>query len=118
MSTSEDKSVEAQVLATMQAHSKAMTTGDVDVLLNFYSEDWQDNHRAGKDSLKVRFERMSDKHDYKDMEIYLSKAKVVVDGDSATVTPVTHLTSGGSITYTHPEKRSRQCLASRLHPGN
>jgi beta-fructofuranosidase len=104
MSTSDDKSVEAQVLATIKAHSKAMTTGDVDVLLSFYSEDWQDNHGAGKDSLKARFERMSDKRDYTDIEIYLSKAKVVVDGDRATVTPVTHLTSGGSITYTHTLK--------------
>ena len=103
MSTQEDKN--GEVLATMQAHAKAMTTGDVDALLEFYSEDWRDYHGADKGSLKDRFEGTNDKGGSKDVEIDLSVAQAIVDGDDATFTPVTHWSSRGSITYTHTLKK-------------
>lgn len=98
-------SIEAEVLATMREYVKAMRAGDVDALLGFYSEDWQDNHGAAKDSLKERYQGTHDKGGYKETEIDLSAAEAAVDGDIVTVTPVTLMSSKGSITYIHKLKK-------------
>ena len=95
------KGAEAEVLATVRAHGEAMKAGDVNALVAFYSEDWKDNHGATKDSLKDRYQGTGDKGGREDMEFDLSAAKVVVDGDIATITPVTLTSSRGSITHTH-----------------
>ena len=95
------KNPEAEVLATVRAHGKAMKAGDVNALVALYSEDWKDHHGATKDSLKDRYQGMGDKGGREDMEFDLSAAEVVVDGDIGTITPVTLTSSAGSITHTH-----------------
>jgi len=98
-------SIEGEILAAMQEYAAAMTTGDFDTLLDLHSEEWEDNHGRTKDSLKNRYKGMSDKNGNEDLEVYLSKAEVIVDEDTATITPVTLMSSAGSITYTHKLKR-------------
>ena len=95
---------EAEVLATVRAHGEAMRTGDVDALIAFYSEDWTDHHGATRDSLKDRYQGTPDKGGRGDISFDLSAAEVVVDGDIATITPVTLISSAGSITHTHKLK--------------
>ncbi len=94
-----------EVLATMREFSKAMTAGDVDTLLGFYSEDWQNSRGAGKDSLKDIFDGISNKDGSEGTQIDLSKAEAVINGDKVTFTPVTHSSASGRITYSHTLKK-------------
>ena len=99
MNTPQDTHAEAEVLATMREHSDTMMAGDVDTLLSYYSQDWQNNQGADKDSLKDTIIAGGSR------TIDMSDAEAVVDGDSAFVTPVTHTTSKGYIIYTHTLKK-------------
>jgi ketosteroid isomerase-like protein len=81
MSSASDKSIEAQVMATIEAHAEAITSGDVDTLLSFYSEKWRDNHEARKSGLKLHFERMQDSEKSRGLTIDLSTATVTLDGN-------------------------------------
>ena len=105
MNTPKGNDARDEVLATMRGHSKAMTAGDLDTLLGFYSEDWQNSQGAGKDSLKNGFNGISNKIGSKGTQIDLSAAEAVIDGDKVTFTPVTHSSSSGSIIYTHTLKK-------------
>ena len=106
---------EAEVLATVRAHAKAMRAGDVDALIALYSEDWTDNHGATKDSLKDRYQGMRDKGDRGHILFDLSAAEVVVDGDIGTITPVTLISSAGSITHTHKLKKEADDVWRFVH---
>jgi beta-fructofuranosidase len=97
--------VEAEVLAVMHDYRVAMLAADADALLALYSEDWGDHHGATKESLKASYQGMREKGGYEGIEIDLGAAEVVVDGDIATVTPVTLSSPVGSITYTHKLKK-------------
>ncbi len=104
-STPLDTSIEDEVLATMRDYRAAMMAGDVDALLAFYSEDWGDHHGAAKDSLKNHYQGMRDKGGYKEIELDLSAAEVIVDGDIVTVKPVTFASSKGSLSNAHRLKK-------------
>jgi len=99
--------IEALVLATMREYAAAFSASDLGTLLALHSEDWEDNHGAGKESLKERYQGMGEKNKggYEGMKVDLNKAKVIADGDTVAVTPVTLTSSKGSITYTHKLKR-------------
>jgi beta-fructofuranosidase len=96
---------EAEVLMAMRDWRAAMLAGDVDALLAAYSGDWGDHHGATKESLKNTYQGMKEKGAGGKFEIDLSEAEVVVDGETATVTPVTLSSSAGSITHTHKLKK-------------
>ncbi|HJN52460.1 MAG: GH32 C-terminal domain-containing protein [Pseudomonadales bacterium] len=115
MSAPNDKSVEAEVLATMREYGTAMEAGDVNALLACYSEDWEDNHGTRKDSLKDRYQGVSGKGGIKETEVDESEAGVVVYGDSATYTPVTLWSPSGSITYTHKLKKEADGVWRLIH---
>ena len=80
-----EKDVEAEVMAAMQEHIAAMTAK---------------NKAEGKDK-----EKSEDKKKGSDGEYDLSAAKVTVDGDIATITPVTFASSKGSISHKHELKK-------------
>lgn len=105
MNIPKDNDARGEVLATMRGHSKAMTAGDVDTLLGFYSEDWQNSQGVGKGSLNDSFFGINNKIGSRGTQIDLSAAEAVFDGDRVTFTPVTHLSSGGSIIYSHTLKK-------------
>jgi beta-fructofuranosidase len=105
MNPSSDDSIELQVLNVIKDHSDAMVSGDVDALLSFYAEDWRDNHDQRRVFLKYNFERMIAHEKSQGRKIDLSATTVILEGDTATVSPVTHYTAGGSITYQHTLKK-------------
>ena len=107
---------EADVLASVRAHGEAMRAGDANALIALYAEDWTDHHGATKDTLKERYQGMPDKSGRGDMAFDLGAAEVVVDGDFATITPVTLISPKGSIPQA--EKGSGRRLAFRPHPKN
>jgi beta-fructofuranosidase len=96
---------EAGVMATMDEYRRAFLAADVEALLALYSEDWRDHHGSTKEYLKAGYEEMREKASHKGLEVDLSKIEVLVDGDTATVTPVTLSSPEGSITYTHTLKK-------------
>jgi len=89
----------------MDDYRTAWLAGDVDALLALYSEDWRDHHGSTKEELIIDYEGMREKGGHKGLEVNLSEIEAVVDGDMATVTPVTLSSPEGSINYTHKLKR-------------
>jgi len=59
--------VEAEVLAAIREYGKAMRAGYLVALLALYSEDWEDNHGAAKDSLEGRYRGMRAKRGYEEI---------------------------------------------------
>jgi ketosteroid isomerase-like protein len=105
MTTPGDKTVEAEVLATMKAYREATESGDLNALLACYSEDWEDNHGRRKGALRESHKGKSEKGGHNEPEVDVSEAVLVVDGDNATFSPVTLWSPSGSITYTHKLKK-------------
>lgn len=97
--------IEAEALAAMRTYGEAIEAGDVDALLDLYSEDWTDNHGATRDSLEDSYRWMRAKDGSGNTVVDSSAAEVATDGDIVTVAPVTLMTPKGSITYTHKLKK-------------
>ena len=106
MNPSSGDSVEAKVMKAIRDHSDAMLRGDVDAVLSCYAEDWRDNHGQRKEFLRHNLERQGEHEKSKGRKIDLSDATVILEGDTATVSPVTHYTVGGSITYKHTLRKN------------
>jgi ketosteroid isomerase-like protein len=96
---------EAEVMAVMDDYRTAMVTGDVDSLIDLYSEDWRDVHGSTKEDLKEGYEGTTEKGPHKGLEVQLSEIELAIDGDVATISPVTLSAPEGSITYTHKLKK-------------
>jgi beta-fructofuranosidase len=101
MGTLEAGDAEAEVKAVMDDYRTAMLTGEVASLLDLYSENWSDLHGSTKEDLKEGYEGTAEKGPAKGLEVDLSGIEVAIDGDVATVSPVTLSAPQGSITYTH-----------------
>ena len=99
---------EREVLAAMEAHAAARINGDVDAVLDSYSEDWKDTKGFVKSSLRKGHLAFT-WHVYMGtktgIEIDLSGAEIIVEGDSATCSPVSIYTPKGSITYSYTLKK-------------
>ena len=96
---------QAEVMAIMDDYRTALLTGDTATLLDLYSEDWRDVHGSTKEDLKEGYEGTAEKGPTKGLEVHLSEIEVAIDGDVATVSPVTLSAPQGSITYTHKLKK-------------
>ncbi|MEE3279229.1 MAG: hypothetical protein VX211_05555, partial [Pseudomonadota bacterium] len=94
-----------EVLAAMQAHVEARINGNVDAVIDSYSEDWKDSKGFGKPSLREGHLGFAAGETKANIEIDLSVADIVVDGDSATCGPVSIYTPKGSITYGYTLKK-------------
>ncbi len=94
-----------EVLAAMQAHVEARINGNVDAVIDSYSEDWKDSKGFGKPSLREGHLGFAAGETKANIEIDLSVADIVVDGDSATCSPVSIYTPKGSITYGYTLKK-------------
>ena len=105
---------EAEVMAVMDDYRTAMLTGDVDSLIDLYSEDWRDVHGSTKEDLKEGYEGTTEKGPHKGLEVHLSDIEVAIDGDVATVSPVTLSAPEGSMP---PVPIRAQHPASRAKPG-
>ena len=96
---------EREVLAAMQAHVAARINGNVDAVIDTYSEDWKDSKGFDKSSLREGHLAFTAGETKADIEIDLSLADIVVEGDSATCSPVSIYTPKGSITYGYTLKK-------------
>ena len=96
---------EREVLAAMQAHVAARINGNVEAVIDSYSEDWKDSKGFDKSSLREGHLAFTVGETKADIEINLSVADIVVEGDSATCSPVSIYTPKGSITYGYTLKK-------------
>jgi len=96
---------EREVLAAMEAHAAARINGDIDAVLDSYSEDWKDSKGFVKSSLRKGHLAFTVGATKTDIEIDLSVAEIIVEGDIATCSPVSIYTPKGSITYSYTLKK-------------
>ena len=81
--------VEEAVLAALRNYAAAMQTGDVEGQLAFFSEEFQHGSGMTKADLRTSFGEQKEPKRNEAKTLDLDNAKVVVEGDVATVDPVT-----------------------------
>jgi beta-fructofuranosidase len=96
---------EREVLAAMEAHVAARINGNVEAVLDSYSENWKDSKGFVKSSLRKEHLVFTVGATKTDIEIDLSMAEIIVEGDKATCSPVSIYTPKGSITYSYTLKK-------------
>ncbi len=99
MSAAKDNSNAAAVAAAMEAYASAIANADVDALGNVYSDSWQGSKDMTKAQLIDHYKGSSG------LRVDLESAEICIDGDSATVSPVSVLSSKGSVTSSHNLKK-------------
>ncbi|RPG46195.1 MAG: glycoside hydrolase family 32 protein [Gammaproteobacteria bacterium TMED134] len=90
---------ENEVLAALEAHVAARVSGDVDAVMESYSEAWTDDKGFTKRSFHEGHLSFTQGASGDDIEVDLSQTKIVMKGEEATCSPVTIYTVKGSITY-------------------
>ncbi len=90
---------ESEILATMEAYAAARINGDLDAILDFYSEDWEDSKGFRKSSLKESYFVYTVGAKKTEIKIDLSEGNIIIEGDRATCSPVSIHTPKGSVTY-------------------
>ena len=88
-------SIEKSVLAALPDYNTAMKAGDIERQLAFFSEEWQSSSGGTKADLRASFQTQDLQASNKDKRLVLDDAKVVVDGDTAIIDPVTTRSSSG-----------------------
>ena len=96
---------ESEVREAMKAHVEARINGDADVVIDSYSEDWEDSKGFKKSSLREGHLPFTAGSVKTDIKVDLSAVEVVFDGDSATYSPVLIYTPKGCITYGYTLKK-------------
>lgn len=94
-------SIEEEVLAALQSYNVALECRDVDGQVGFFADSWQSKAGTTKADMRKHLQAQIDQGDYQDMRFVLDDAKVVVEGDTATVDRVTlrSPTGGGSFAF-------------------
>jgi len=95
MRGAKDNSSAAAVVAAMEAYASAITSADVEALSDVYSDAWQGSKDITKAQLIDHYKGSSG------LRVDLESAEIRTDGDSARVSPVSILSSKGSVTYSH-----------------
>jgi beta-fructofuranosidase len=85
------------ILAAVRGWAEAQEAGDLAGVLDFYSEDWNEDG-ATKEDMRKYFERELPKGNFDDQKLVLKYAEVVMDGETATVGPVVLLLGETTIT--------------------
>ena len=94
-----DNSGTAEVLAAMETYASAIANTDIDALGDSYSDTWQGSKDITKAQLIDHYKGSSG------LRVDLESAEIHIDGDSAKVSPVSVLSSKGSVTYSHTLKK-------------
>jgi beta-fructofuranosidase len=97
--------IENEILAVMEAYAAARINGDLDAILEFYSENWEDSKGFRKSSLKESYFVYTVGAKKTDIKIDLSEANIIVEGDRATCSPISIHSPKGSVTYSYKLKR-------------
>ena len=96
---------ESEVLAAMQAHITARINGDVDSVIDSYSEDWVDSKGSNKTSLRDGHLVFTTGATEIEVAIDLDGAEIVVEGNQANIAPVVIDTEKGRVTYSYKLKK-------------
>ena len=99
------ESIKESVLATVQDFSTATAAGDVERQLAFYSEEWQSDSGRTKADLRASYREQDQQASSGDKRLVLDDAKVVVEGDTAIVDPITTRSSVGGGFFQFKMKR-------------
>lgn len=83
----------------MQAHIEARIRGDVEAVIDSYSDDWTDSKGFTKTQLREGHLAFTVGATDATIDVLLHDAEIQVNGDTATCHPVAVLTEKGSITY-------------------
>ncbi|MCZ6710933.1 MAG: GH32 C-terminal domain-containing protein, partial [Gammaproteobacteria bacterium] len=79
--------IEEAVLAALQDYCTAMQTGDIEGQLAFFSEEWQSGSGMTKTDFRASLQKQRASNERK--SLVMDNANVVVEGDTATIDPVT-----------------------------
>jgi DUF1680 family protein/sucrose-6-phosphate hydrolase SacC (GH32 family) len=93
-----------EILAAMHGWAEAMAAGDAAGVLDLYSKYWSRDGLT-KEDLRQYYEGDFAEGGFKEMELVLDDAEVVVDGITATVSPVIFKMPGQSVAYTYGMKK-------------
>jgi beta-fructofuranosidase len=95
------KSIQEEVLAAVRGYDIALKDRDVDGQVAFFADSWQSNSGTAKADMRKHLQAQIDQGGYENKRFVLAEAKVVVDGDTATVDHVTlrSATGGGSFAF-------------------
>ena len=94
------------MLATVRDFSAATAAGDVERQLAFYSEDWQGDSGRTKADLRASYREQDQQASGVDKRLVLDDAKVVVEGDTAIIDPITTRSSVGGGFFLFKMKRA------------
>ncbi len=81
-------STESDVLAALRDYDTATRAGDIHGQVDFFADAWRSSSGTTKADLREQLRQRADRGGHQDKRFVLDDAKVVVDGDSATVDPV------------------------------
>ena len=99
------ESIKQSVLAAVQDFSAATAAGDVERQLAFYSEEWQGDSGRTKADLRASYREQDQQASSGDKRLVLDDAKVVVEGDTAIIDPITTQSSIGGGFFLFKMKR-------------
>ena len=110
---------ENEVLAALEAHVAARVSGDVDAVMESYSEAWTDDKGFTKRSFHEGHLSFTQGASGDDIEVDLSQTKIVMKGEEATCSPV-HIDSqfqAIALDLVNDDLLSRRHLNSLLFKG-
>jgi len=89
---------EELIANTMTTWQEAIMAPDVETLMATYSEEYETSEVPDKESMRQFMEMIADQGYLDDMEVSMEEAETVIDGETATVSPVEIGTAMGSMT--------------------
>lgn len=91
--------MEEQVLAALEGFHVAERDGNLQGILDSYSEEFQDSQGSSKAMLAGFFDAIVSQGLLKDLVVDMDEMIIRVDGDKATAAPITYTSQLGSNTY-------------------
>ena len=100
-----DEGPEQQIRNALDAYHQAEVQGDLDSILNAYSEDFVDPQGVTKPVLTEFFRALVIQGILHDLVVDMSRIIIQVDGDGASVGPVSYTTMLGTNIYSYKMRK-------------
>ena len=84
-----DKQVEEEALAALKAYGEAMRAGDVAAQVAFFADEWQSEAGGANAEARAALEKDAERASSAGKRLLFDNAKVVLEGDTAIIDPVT-----------------------------
>ncbi len=88
---------EAQLTAALGQWKVATEEQDIDKMMEPYSEDYEGNNGEGKEGVREFLSGMKEQGALEEIDMDVSEAEVTIDGDTATVGPITYAGDWGEV---------------------